>query len=228
MNSNGNGFHPWWWPSKWKRTPRAGEDLAPYQRLALQLHYDLPRSEAARSALLVTPSASNLCARGSVLLSTCLAEQLRRPILLIDVCPKDPEASRLMECTASRGFADFLSNPNLPLDELVIQTTCENVYFLPSGKEPAGSLPVSPETIGKLMQAAERQFDFVLLSGDSVLTDPLSLALAPCVGCVLLLVIENETRVEDLDAAHNALGYCKARKVGMLLTKPIRSGVWSL
>jgi MinD-like ATPase involved in chromosome partitioning or flagellar assembly len=201
--------------------------MAPYRRLAWQLHYDLPRGEDVRSALLVTPSSSTLCARGGVLLSTCLAEQLRRPILLIDVCPGNPETTRIMGCTERHGFTDFLANPSLLLDELVLPTTCENVSFLPSGKAPARSQPVSHEAIDKLMKASQCRFDFVLLTGGAVLSDPLSLALAPGAGSVLLVVIENETRVDDLDAAQNALNHCKARNVGMLLTTPIRSGLWS-
>jgi shikimate kinase len=69
---------------------------------------------------------------------------------------------------------------------------------------------------------AQRQFDFVLLSGGSVLEDPAGLALLPNAGSVLLLVLENETRVEDLEAAERALALCKARNVRIVLTSPVR------
>jgi hypothetical protein len=120
-------------------------------------------------------------------------------------------------------LSDFLANPTTSLHDLVMPTTADNVRFLPAG----ATRPLLHEHVGALVTAAEHEYDFVLLCGESVLSDALVLALTPCVGCVLLVVIENETRVEDLDIAQNALGYCKARKVGMVLATP-RTGAWPL
>lgn len=222
MSLNGNNSTSHWLASLWGRLRQRDLDLAPYRRLALQLHYTLPRPDNPRSALLVTPTPSGLCAQGSVTLASCLGEQLQRPVLLIDVCPRAPEASRILDCSANRGLADILSNPKLPLDELVLPTTREHVFFLPAGTNVNDCARASPEDMSALLKAAETRYDFVLLSGGSVLNDPMALALAPFVGCVLLLVTENETPVGDLDAAQDALSFCKARKVGLVLTTPIR------
>ena len=72
------------------------------------------------------------------------------------------------------------------------------------------------------------RYDFVLLSGGSVLDDSMALALAPHVGGVLLLVVENKTTVEGLDAAQDALSLCKARKVGLVLTTRVKGGRWPI
>jgi len=228
MSSNGTGAQPWWWPFPWSRRPRSEVDLAPYRRLAMQLPYDLPQAEGPRTVLLVTPTSSAFGARGSMLLACSLAEQLRNPVLLVDACPSEPEASRILECAGGRGFADFAINPHVPLSELTLQTSCEHVSFIPAGNGAGGAQTVPPEAIDALLNAAGDTYDFVLLSGGPVLTDPLSVALAPRVRCVLLLVIENETRVEDLDAARDALAYGRARKVAMLLARPVKCGAWSL
>ena len=98
------------------------------------------------------------------------------------------------------------------------------MHYLPAGT----SRPASTDNLDKLLGYAESHYDFVLLVGGSVLSDSLSLAVAPWAGCVLLLVTQNETRVDDLDNAQSALSYCKAKKVGMLLTTPTRRGVWPL
>lgn len=228
MKVNGDGSNSRWWPSLWGRWRRPEQDLAPYRRLALQLHYDLPRPDSARSVLLVTPTTSTLCAYGSAALACCLAEELQRPVLLIDASPRQPEVSRILDCTANRGYADFLSDPTLSLDELVLPTNHENVRFLPAGANLGPSQPASPDDIRVLLKAAESRYEFVLLSGGSVLHNSMALALTPCVGCVLLLAIENETMVDDLDAAQDALSFCKARKVGLVLTTPFRGERWSL
>ncbi len=226
MYGNGNGYK-WWWPFKGGHSARSDDDRAAYRRLALQLHYDLPRPDNSRSVLLVTPAPSSLCAYGSAVLASCLAEELGGPILLIDVSPNDPEVSRLLECMPGRGFVDFLSNPKLPLDDLVLPTTCQNVSFLPAGIVRGGSHPAPIEDISALLKEAESRYEFVVLSGGSVLNYSPSLDLAPHIGCVLLLVVEKETRVEDLDSAQEVLGLCKARKVGLVLTTPARSERWS-
>lgn len=218
-NNNSNGNHSWWSFLR-KGSDRHDQDLAAYRRLALQLHYDLPRPDNPRSVLIVTPATSTLGARGSLILASCVAEELRRPILLIDACLRGPEVSRILNCTAVAGFSDFLSDPTQPLDNVVLPTNNENVWFLPAGG--ALSRPISPDSVSQFLKTAEARFEFVLVSGGSVLNDSLALSLAPCVGSVLLLVVENETMVQDLNAAQDALGFCKARKVGLVLTSPVR------
>ena len=232
MNANGtghgNGFHSRWWSTLRKRSDQADQDAAAYRRLALQLHHDLSRADGRRSALLVTASISELCARGSVAVASCLAEQVCRPVLLIDVCPENPETSRILQGNGSRGFSDFLADSKLRLDELVLPTTCENVSFLPAGAAFDRSGTASPESVRAVLNAVETKFDYVLLSGGSVLHDPTTLALAPHVGCVLLLVIENQTRMEDLDAAQDVLALCNTPKVGLVFTKPVRNELWPI
>jgi Mrp family chromosome partitioning ATPase len=227
-NGNGNGKSNGhtasrWWSSLWGRGNEPDKHMIPYRRLALQLHYDLPRGQGLRSVLMVTPVTSNLVAYGSTALAFCLGEELRRPVLLIDVSPKNPEVSRIMDCAGSRGFADMARDSSARLEELVVQTTRENVWFLPVGTQRIGDRPTSAEELDALLKAVESRYDFVLLAGGSVLSDSSALALARYVGCVLLLVTENETRVEDLEVAQNVVASCKARKLGLVLTTPLRA-----
>jgi hypothetical protein len=60
-----------------------------------------------------------------------------------------------------------------------------------------------------------------------VLGDAMTTAIAPRVGCVVLLAVENETRVDDLDAAQDVLAYSKARRVALVLTTPEGGGGWA-
>jgi len=226
---NGDGSNSRWWTSLWRRSRGSEQDLAAYRRLALQLHYDLPRPQSDRSVLLVTPTASALCAHGAATLACCLAEEVSRPVLLMDASPGRPDVTRMLDCAARPGFVDFLADPELKLDDLIVPTTHDSVFFLPAGTGPGpSSQPVSRDGVGALLEAVGSRYDFVLLSGGSVLDNSMALALAPHVGCVLLLVIEQKTTVEDLDAAQDSLCFCKARKVGLVLTTPIRGGRWPI
>ena len=215
-NGNGNGHGANGRRSLWTRSKSREPDLAPYRRLALQLHFDLSGPDVARSALLAAPGGASLCAHASTSLARCLGEQLRRNVLLVDTCLKGSEASRLMDCAANRGFTDVLSDPGLSIEQLVVPTTCETVSFLPSGSRSASVERVTPEQLLAFLDAARQKYDFVLLSGGDVLNDPLVLAIASLVGCVLLVVVENQTKVDDLNSAQSALRLCGTKKTGLV------------
>jgi MinD-like ATPase involved in chromosome partitioning or flagellar assembly len=219
VNTNGNDNPRWWRPTGPDRVN--GDGLAAYRRIALQLHRDL-LLPVDRSALLTSPTESPLCARGSVTLASCLAEELQQRILLIDASPRTREASRMLGCEESPGFLDFLSEPSLPLESLALATSHPNLWFLAAGSRGRNGLPTAHPAIEMLQKSAGRQYDFILLAAGPVLTDSMALALAPYVGVTLMLVIENESTVEELDSAQAALNMCKARKIGLVLTTQVR------
>ena len=134
----------------------------------------------------------------------------------------DPEASRILACEDTRGFADVLNDPTIALDTLVLPTSRGNVSVLPAGTGADIPLVAASESVDTLLKAAESRYEFVVLSGGSVLHNSIVLSLARHVGCALLLAVENETKVADLDSAQNALVACKARKLGLVLTTPAR------
>jgi hypothetical protein len=222
--SNGKG--PAHWRALWERWNRVDHDLEPYRRLALQLHYRLT-PPAPRSILLVSPDPSSLSAQGSALLARSAAEALHQRVLLIDASPGAGDVSGLLEGAGRRGFGDLLRDPRLDLDDLVVPTSHQNVLFLPVGEYGAGADALG-DNVGGLLAAAQRGNELVVLAGGSVLQSPLPLSLAPHVGCVLLLAVENETRIEDLDAAQQALSLARAREIGLVLTSPFVGKRWTL
>jgi len=219
-----NGRHPLsrlWFAAK-ERWLASEPDLAAYRRLVLQIDLRLPRPDSPRSVLLVTPNASSLCARGSALLARCAADEIRRPILLIDASPNDPEATRILGSDGRPGLSEFLADPGRSLESLVVPTSHENVSFLPAGARHAPAPEGDAAALLSLLKGARLQYDLVLLSGGPVLDDSLALTAVPCVGCVLLLAIEDGTRVEDLDAAQDAISRSEARQVGLVLATGLR------
>ena len=212
---NSNGSHRWW--QVWKRGRDL--DLTAYRRLALQLHLGLPRGgEHSRSVLMVTPNASDFCANGSITLASCIAEELRRPVLLVDA-GNEAEVSRLLGSPASQGLTEFLSDPMRPLQDLALPTSQNNVWFLSRGSGQTPPFAASPENAHNLLVKSARQWDFVLVTGGPVLKNSLALAMAPHVGRVLLLVIENHSQIDDIDAAQNALEQCGARNISLVLSQ---------
>jgi len=221
-NGHGNGLG-WrkWLP--WSKLDSPEEKLAPYRRLALQLHYDLMGADNPRSVMLVTASASELCSHSSSALARCLGEDLRQSVLLVDACPLGGETSRLLECNGHPGFMDMVTRPSLSLQDLVLPTNDGRVSFLAAGGHCDHLQPASPDLLNALLKTMESRYDFTVVAGGSVLDNPAALAMAPHVGCVLLLAVEDETTLDDFDAARVALDVCRPRKFGVVFTQPTRS-----
>jgi hypothetical protein len=117
------------------------------------------------------------------------------------------------------GWTDLLQNPVQKLESVVLPTNSENLWFLPAGSGATAS--PTPDEVQARLKAAQEQYDFVLVVGGPVLEDASGLELLPYVGCVLLLVRENETRTNDLRDAQEALALCKASNVRIVLTSPL-------
>jgi Mrp family chromosome partitioning ATPase len=218
-NGNGHGSQAPWWRSLLGRGSRH-EGARPYRQIALQLIHDLAGQDEGRSVLLVSPDDSAQAGAASMELACQLAEDLNGRVLLIDASSRRREVSAMLDCRDAGGFADLLLNPRL-LDSLALPTTDANVWFLPPGRQLGAPGSLTAGTIRGSLSEAESRFRFIVISGGSVLNHFTPLALAPCVGCVLLMAAPNDTRVRDLEAAREALALSRARKVGILLTTPV-------
>jgi hypothetical protein len=195
--------------------------LVPYRLLALQLHNDLRRGFASRSVMLVSPDDSRICAVAAANLACCMAEELGRAVLLADATREGLLSSEMTNAAPS-GLNDFLSNTDLPLNSLTLPTSFNDVLFLPSGSRAAG---YRPENTPELLAAAADGFEFVVVAGGAILTDPSALACAPAFGAVLMLVIENETSTRNYEDAEQALKMCKVENVRVVLVDRIKRPV---
>ena len=149
-------------------------------------------------------------------------------MLLVDATLASCELTKMAGAQDAPGLGDYLGDPHMSLESLALPTRHENVWLLPAGVgralATANGARHNDDSAGiaSLLDAAAIKFDFVVLAGGSVLRDPLSLGMAPHVGCVLLMAVENQTRVADLDLAQQSLAFCRPRKIGILLTLPLR------
>lgn len=202
---------------RWAARP-AKPDQEPWRRLAMRLRYDLGPGEGPRSLMVVTAGEEDeFEARCSLELAESLAEELGKPVLVVDASPRERRLSRLLKCAELRGLTDALVEPEVPLAEIVLRTTHPNVSIVPAGiiADPAGH--VAADRVALLLEAFQRDHEVVLFSGGSVPANGLALALVPVVGRILLLAAENETTSEDFEAAQEALRVRNARDVGVVL-----------
>jgi MinD-like ATPase involved in chromosome partitioning or flagellar assembly len=228
-NGNGNGRNPRaaGLSSLFSyREPRQVSNASELRQLALQIHYELPRKDNFRSVLFTDPHDGWLSAQVAAALTRWLADEVGKPVLLVDASRLQSESSRMFECNGFPGFVELIGSPNQPLESLILPTSHPMVSFMPAGTGEALDIAGLPAAIQRILEACSQKFDFVVFAGGPVLSDPMVSVLSAQVGCVLLLVSENRTKLEQLESAQRVIGYCSPRKVGLVLANVVADQLW--
>ena len=90
-------------------------------------------------------------------------------VLLIDGDLRRPRLHTLFDVSNSRGLTNYLAT-QVPLEEVVIQTPVENLFFLPSGLLPADSAGIlNSQRMAELIEDVKARFDLVLIDSPPIL-----------------------------------------------------------
>lgn len=90
-------------------------------------------------------------------------------VLLIDADLRRPRMHTLFDVSNAVGLTNFLTT-NVKLEEVVVRTPVENLYFLPSGMLPADSAGIlNSERMNELIADAKSRFDLVLIDSPPIL-----------------------------------------------------------
>ena len=90
-------------------------------------------------------------------------------VLLIDADLRRPSLHRLFEVSNSTGLTNYLTT-GVRLEEVVVRTPVENLYFLPSGLLPSDSAGVlNSHRMSELIEDAKSRFDLVLIDSPPIL-----------------------------------------------------------
>ncbi|MCG8428772.1 MAG: hypothetical protein MI754_15565 [Chromatiales bacterium] len=203
----------------------ANKITAPYQHLALQLNHEQRRTDDSRALLLVSPDQSVKQAAEAVLeITSSLAKVLCSPVLLIDLCIEHSVLANMLSVSPGRGLREKLQDQSISLGETVLGTSDPNIYFLPAGLDRSQfSNGINNKhdvvNIGPLLKETKERYAYTVLFGGSILNDPISLAVAPHVGRVLLTVVENKTSIADLKASHKSFQLSRVKNVAHILLR---------
>jgi len=90
-------------------------------------------------------------------------------VLLIDGDLRRPRLHTLFDVSNSVGLTNYLAT-QVPLEEVVVQTPVENLYFLPSGLLPADSAGIlNSQRMSELIDDVKSRFDLVLIDSPPIL-----------------------------------------------------------
>lgn len=90
-------------------------------------------------------------------------------MLLIDADLRRPSMHTLFDVSNTVGLTNYLTS-NVRLEEVVVRTPVDNLYFLPSGMLPADSAGVlNSQRMSELIADVKSRFDLVLIDSPPIL-----------------------------------------------------------
>lgn len=90
-------------------------------------------------------------------------------VLLIDADLRRPRLHTLFDVSNTTGLTNYLST-QVPLEEVVVKTPVDNLYFLPSGLLPADSAGIlNSQRMSELVEDVKARFDLVLIDSPPIL-----------------------------------------------------------
>jgi protein-tyrosine kinase len=143
----------------------------------------------------------------AVNLAISIAMELNRSVLLVDANFQNPSICKLFGIQAETGLGDYLLN-DMPLNELLINPDLDRLVILPAGKEMLNSTEMlrSPKMI-RLVNELKNRYPSRIIIFDlpPLLSQADTLGFSPYVDCVLLVVDEGHTKIEELEHAASLL-----------------------
>jgi len=192
-----------------------------YRYLARQLEGDLPIRDGGHVIVLSGACTAPVTVETALMLATAMTDELACTVLLIDEGLNEGGLAERLGLGLLAGWRDLLRHPDREALRCVVHCGHPGLALLPAG-EPATEKrpPASAERIGGLLDQLRGSFDYILLVQGPVIADSRHLVPATLAELVLLLVEENGTRFETLDACRQAFADRGVEDVRLLLSAP--------
>lgn len=194
-----------------------------YRRLALQLRMDLADRTGGGVVMFTCPSSAEVSVHMVAELAHFLAADQGHRVLIVDGCLDDPLLSGVLGLDGAEGLADVLADPGFDPNAAIVSDEEEGIDFLPAGRrsrEAARALAAGASEA--VLTRLREKYDYVLVASGPLTEDPTALALAPCMDCVLVLAVEDATRIEEVERTRQTLAELEAKKIGLVVTSAPR------
>lgn len=152
-------------------------------------------------------------------LAISIAMELNRSALLVDANFQNPSIANLFGIRAGKGLSDYLLE-DTPIGELLINPGIERLVVLPAGQTLFNSTEMlhSPKMIRLVEELRSRYPSRVIIFDmPPMLSQDDTLGFSPYVDCVLLVVDEGHTKIDELKHAAELLKECNI--IGTVLNK---------
>lgn len=199
-----------------KKVSRPFQIVEAYKTLRTNLLFSLATAEH-KSVVLCSPEPNAGKSTTAANLAIVMA-QTNFKVLLIDADMRKPSLKRIFRVSATDGLSRLLCGMTT-FEEAVSRNVAPGLDFLSSGPMP----PNPQELLGsqrmrRLLQKAEKEYDYILIDTPPVNVVADALMLLPEVGGMLMLARQNSTTRDDLQAALEAVQRVDGRVLGLVMT----------
>ncbi len=140
-------------------------------------------------------------------LAISMAMELNRSVLLVDCNFQNPSICKLFGIEAETGLSDYLLH-DTPINEMLINPDINRLVILPSGEEIINSTEMlrSPKMI-RLVNELKNRYPsrIIIFDMPPLLSQADALGFSPYVDCVLLVIDEGHTKIDELKQAASLL-----------------------
>ncbi len=152
-------------------------------------------------------------------LAIMMAQDINKPILLIDGVSRDPQICRHLGLTPKTGLTDFLMD-SIPLESVLLSANkINNLTVLPGGKVvPNPSSLLESSRMNHLLTEVRSRFEYVIIDTAPVLSATDAGIIGPETDGVLLVIQADRTKREVIQRAQSVLTEAKAKIIGYVLT----------
>ncbi len=159
-----------------------------------------------RSIGISSPGSADGKSTTAINLAGALAQAKTARILVIDADLRNPSVARLLGANEARGVADFVTDPSVSLDEVVVVQPSTSIAVVPAGDHdmaPYESLG-SPR-FGELIDQARKRYDFVIVDTPPLMPMPDTRQVANWVDGMIVVVGAHRTPRRLLEMALSTL-----------------------
>lgn len=153
-------------------------------------------------------------------LAVTYAQEGKR-VLLIDADMRKPSLHRVFSQMNHQGLSTFLRGES-SIQEVVQETSIENLYLLPSGPVPANpSELIDSSGMRELLHQLKEQYDVILVDTPSVLSVSDSVIVSALCDGVIMVAAAGRVKREHLRKAKEQLDHVNARMLGIVLNQVV-------
>lgn len=172
---------------------------------------------------------STISSEGKTFISINLAAiiaMLGKKVLLIGLDLRKPRINKVFEFEDSPGMSSFLSG-NCKYEDVIKQTQIKNLYYAPSGHIPPNPAElIETEEMRIFMEAAKKEFDYIIIDTPPVAIVTDALLLAPYVDLNLFIVRQRYTSRNTLELIEQLYRHGEMKNLAIIINDISLSGYY--
>jgi non-specific protein-tyrosine kinase len=178
------------------------DELESYKVLRTRIQ-QVMKPKGWNTLLVTSPNAGDGKTLTAINLALTFSKAYNQTVMLIDCDLRRQSIHRVLGIESEAGIVDYLIDDK-PLKEFIIWPGIEKLTLISGGRSIQNSAEVlGSERMKSLIQELKTRYNdrFVIFDSPPILSGADTMALAPCVDCILMVVKESRTRMREIKKA---------------------------